>query len=66
MSKTFFDKNQAVAVLIQIEARREIDVFEVVDKSHKYFKLSSKELEERLNKYLDSDGFAGVVDMAEN
>lgn len=45
MSKTFFDKNQAVAVLIQVEARREIDVFEVVDKNHKYFKLTVEELD---------------------
>lgn len=63
MSKTFFDKNQAVAVLIQVEARREIDVFEVVDKNHKYFKLTVEELEQRLNKHLNSEAFAGVVDI---
>ena len=63
MSKTFFDKNQAVAVLIQVEARREIDLFEVVDKNHKYFKLTVEELEQRLNKHLNSEAFAGVVDI---
>lgn len=44
MSKQFFDKNQAVAVLIQIESNREINLFEVVDKNHKYFKLSVEDL----------------------
>ncbi len=63
MSKQFFDKNQAVAVLIQIESNREINLFEVVDKNHKYFKLSVEDLEKKLSEYLDSNGFAGVVDL---
>lgn len=64
MSKTFFDKKQAVAVLLQIESKKEINVFEKVDSSHKYFSLSCEELEKRLFKYLDEDGFAGVIDQS--
>lgn len=63
MSKIFFDKNQAVAVLIQIESNREINFFENIDKNHKYFKLTVEELESKLSKHLDSEGFAGVVDL---
>ena len=38
-------------------------MFEVVDKNHKYFKLTVEELEQRLNKHLNSEAFAGVVDI---
>lgn len=62
MSKTFFDKKQAIAVLLQIENKKEVNVFENVESSHKYYSLSCEELEKKLFRYLDKDGFAGVVD----
>ena len=60
--KTFFDKKQAVTVLLQIEKNQEINVFAQVDTKHKYFSLSCEELEKKLLNYLDEDGFAGVVE----
>lgn len=60
--KTFFDKKQAVTVLLQIEKKQEIDVFAKVDTGHKYFSLSCEELEKKLLNYLDEDGFAGVIE----
>ena len=63
-TKTFFDKKQAVVVLIQIESGRgsEMNVFEQINEDHKYFKLSCDELEKKLMKYIDPDGFVGVVE----
>ncbi len=60
--KTFFDKKQAVTVLLQIEKKQEINVFAQVDTKHKYFSLSCEDLEKKLLNYLDEDGFAGVVE----
>lgn len=60
--KTFFDKKQAVTVLIQIEKKQEINLFAEVDLKHKYFSLSCEELEKRLLNYLEEDGFAGVIE----
>lgn len=60
--KTFFDKKQAVTVLLQIETRQEINVFGDVDLKHKYFSLSCEELEKKLLNYIDKDGFAGVIE----
>lgn len=60
--KTFFDKNQAIAVLLQIEKSKEVNVFEKIDVTHKYYLLSCEELEKKLLNYLDEDGFAGVIE----
>lgn len=63
-SKQFFNKAQAVAVLyqIEIEKKTQVDVFQKVDINHKYFSLSSEELEKKLMNYLNEDVFAGVID----
>lgn len=63
--KTIFSKNQAIAVLLQIEANKEINFFEKVDVKHKYFKWSCEDLEKKLLKYLDKDGVAGVIEQPE-
>lgn len=62
MTKTFFSKRQAISALNCIESRQEIDVFAPIKDNDKRLKMSCEELEQQLLGYLESGGFAGVVE----
>lgn len=62
MVKDIFTKSQAVALLVQAQAKQEIDIFKIIDPKHKLFKLNCDELEVKLLNYLSNEQLAGVVE----
>jgi hypothetical protein len=62
MAKQIFTKTQAIAVLEQAKKSQDINLFAPVDPNHAFYKLSCDELEQKLLKYVEAEGMAGVVE----